>query len=117
MSKAYDFCIQFKLHASQVTELLVAYSASLTSFEYDDPHLALLSEHLKDTFLTLVKFDRELQNWGQKTRKLTFNNSQALAFFLVWERIDTSKWPLANVLILDMMQKIDKRIKAPKEYA
>lgn len=113
MGKGIDFLIDFKLHRSQVTELLAIYGCFLTSCEYADPYERLLSEHIKDCYLRLSHIDATMT----KTAKLRFNNSEAVAFYDFWSVTDTSRWPLANVIICDMVQKIDKRIKTPKTYA
>ena len=103
--------IDFKFHKSTVEELRRIYLHHLTSFRYTDEHEQLLAEHVKDMYLKLDHMERTMV----KTAGLVMNNSEALAFFQLWQLIDTSPWPLANVIICDMIKKIDKRIKEPKK--
>jgi hypothetical protein len=112
MGKGIEFLIEFKMQKGVATELRDIYAMHLTSYGYTDPHEQLLAEHIKDLYLRL----EHMVNTMLKTAKLRMNNSEALAFFQLWNTIDTSRWPLANVILNDMILKIDKRVKEPRRY-
>jgi len=112
-SRRNVFCIEFKMGKAQAEELKRIYEHYLTSYAYVDEHEKLLAEHIKDMYLRLQHMVDNIL----KSATLSFNNSEAVAFFQTWATIDTSAWPLANVIICDMLKKIDLRIKAPKKYA
>ena len=110
MPKKVHIVIDFKFRKGVMEELLEIYRYHLTSFKYEDLHEQLLAEHIKDMYLTL----ESTYNAMVATAKIAMNNSEALAFYQLWQLIDTTPWPLANVTICDMLKKIDKRIKAPR---
>ena len=117
MGRQVDYCIEFKLMYEQARELERIYGVLLTNYEYEDDHEALLCDHLKDMYCRLKDLTTKMEGSVQKKRKLAMNNSEARAFFLLWTGIDTSKWPLANVILCDMIKKIDKTVKNARVHA
>lgn len=111
MGKAIDFLIEFRLHESVATELRDIYEYHLDSYDHTDLHEQLLAQHIKDTWLKLNHMLKTMQ----KTAKLRMNNSEAMAFYQIWNTMDTTPWPLANVILADMIRKVDKRISVPKK--
>jgi len=105
--------MEMKVHRGMCEELLSLYGFFLTSYKYTDEHEQLLAEHIKDMYHRLEVMDRNMAKSGT----LALSNSECLAFVQTWSVIDTSRWPLANVIILDMIKKIDLRVKQPKAYA
>lgn len=116
MAKQKDFCIEFKLMFQQVRELESVYGLHLTSLNYEDEHEALLSEHIKDMHARLASMAAKLEFSVKKKACLNMNNSEAMAFYQIWNVVDTSRFPLANVILCDMIKRIDKLVKSPKKW-
>ncbi len=111
MAKRTDFAIEFKLTKETARELHDIYLFHIRDV-YDDEHERLLVEHVKDMYLRIHSLMLSMLKTSQK---LQMSLSEALAFFQYWNVTDTSSYPLADVLIRDMVAKIDKRIKSPKK--
>ncbi len=113
MGKAIDFLIEFRLHESVATELRDVYEYHLDTYDAADPYEQLLAQHIKGTLLKLNHMLKTMQ----KTAKLRMSNSEAMAFYQIWNTTDTTPWPIANVILTDMIKKVDKRIHAPNKHA
>lgn len=113
MGKAIDFLIEFRLHESIATELKDIYEHHLDTYDITDPYEQLLAQHIKDTYLKLSHMLKKMM----KTARLSMSNSEATAFYQIWSTTDTSPWPIADVILADMVKKVEKRILAPKKHA
>ncbi len=102
----HKYAIEFKLAKSVTEELLQLYAHHVTGFNGGTELDSLMGEHLKDMYMRLAALNNKIKRTGI----LGMNNSEAMAFYMYWNTTDTSGWPLANVLIADMVWKIDKRI-------
>lgn len=99
--------IKFRMGESTVEELARIYKYHVDTFEWSNDHEHLMGAHLADTYVRLERMERVML----KTATLEFNVSESLAFYQYWQITDTSAWPLATVLICDMLKKIDQRAK------
>lgn len=113
MGKAIDFLIEFRLHESVATELKDVYEHHLDTYDFTDPYEQLLAQHIKDTYLKLKHMLRTMM----KTAKLSMSNSEAMAFYQIWNTTDTSSWPIADIILTDMVKKVEKRIHPPRKHA
>lgn len=105
MRNKADNIITFRIYKTSATELLSIYTHFMQHFKWADEHEKLLAAHVVDMYYRLERLERVMD----KSAKFTMNISEALAFFTFWQINDTSSFPLATVLIADMIKKIDKR--------
>ena len=112
-AKHRKIAFEYKLGVKQLEELHSMYGLYANNSSIEDEHELLLVAHVQDMYLKLDDLKEKII----KTVKLTMTNSEALAFFQFWNVTDTSKWPLANVIVHDMVGKIDKKAKNQRLYA
>lgn len=102
--------IEFKLYREKSQELLRLYKHFQEHFTYEGEHGALLVEHQRDMYSRLFHIVAKLLLRQGNFAKMQMTGSEALAFVQMWSSADLRDWPLANVLVLEMIEKIDRKI-------
>jgi hypothetical protein len=105
MAKRSNSQVEMKYGKESVNELMAIYAHHMYDFQVEDRHEQLLAAHLGDMY---YKLDTMLHKMD-KTMRLELNMSECVAFVQYWSETDTSGFPLATLLILDIIKKIDKR--------
>lgn len=112
MAKRIDLFIEFRLLQGQLGELVGVFKHMLDCFDRKDALEGLLYEHVLDMNLRLGDMAIKTGVYAQKSAVLSLTHAEAAAMHEIISTTDTSKFPYANVILGDWLQKIDKRRRA-----
>jgi len=102
--------LKTKLLASWMDALYIGYLSSINAFEPEDAHELLLLEHAREI---LGRLSTQLLN-DQQRYTLTLTGTEALAFLQWWSINPCESGSLIQVVVAELMKKIDLTAKAPK---
>jgi hypothetical protein len=105
MAKRSNNQVEMRYGRESVVELMAVYAHHMHDYTADDRHEVLLGAHLGDMYYKLETMLHKMD----ASAKLGLNMSECVAFMDYWGNTDTSAFPLATVLILGIINKIDKR--------
>jgi len=104
MGKRGAIIYEKRMGIGELTELLSIYDHQCEHYHWEDEHEKLLWAHIIDMRFRL----NHMKDNIDRTVKLGLCLSEAAAFYQLWNTVDTSSWPLATVIIGDMVERIDK---------
>lgn len=109
--------IKIKLSRIEVAELDKMYSYYLSRFASmaAGDHRALLLEHMSAMYHRVHGYMRHMLEEQQKKCSLKFTPVECLAFYQLWQLIDTSPFIAGNMIICRIIEQIDKASKAPRK--
>jgi len=116
MSKGVD--IEVKFYHQQTIALYGAHLWLLDNFDIVDDYDQVLFQYLNCTFLTLAQKvraydDVRANNLGKKFWKMVLKPYEALMFCVIWGNVSVPD-PLGNVVVLELVKKIDQRAKSQR---
>ena len=111
--------IELKLKEQQTLALCSAHLWLMDNYDVENDHETLLYEFLKTMALTLQKrvesYDNvRLEGKGKKFWRLIMQPYEALMFCQLWGPVGLEHLPLANVLIGEIIGKVDRVAKGQR---
>lgn len=96
--------IKIKLTQSEFAELYRMYRYHVDFFTINNGWDELLFEHMADLYKRLAVLRKEVK----PAYTIKLSGPESLAFYEVWQMINTNNWPFGNVILIRIIAQIDK---------